>query len=254
MSFLGNLFGGGQQVNYTPSGISNPTGYSVGPGGGISDSSTLQTNIGQLQSTFGQAANATAGLAATVQPGFSQLRRAGLQQINTTAKANLSTLQNNLAQRRIQGSSFANSQISQANADTEQQKANFTAQAYVDELNASNTLLQQQYQYSASQYSVAINQSNIESSTAASLVSNINSTLASTASVQAELDAKAAAGAGSAVGTVLGLGTGGGNTVGGSLVSSAGTGLSSLFGGSTAATATAGDVTSALGDLTALAS
>ena len=149
-----------------------------------------------------------------MQPGFSQLRRAGLQQINTTAKANLSTLQNNLAQRRIQGSSFANSQISQANADTEQQKANFTAQAYVDELNASNTLLQQQYQYSASQYSVAINQSNIESSTAASLVSNINSTLASTASVQAELDAKAAAGAGSAVGTVLGLGTGGGNTVG----------------------------------------
>jgi hypothetical protein len=209
-----------------------PAGYSVGPGGGITQSPTLQANLSGLQSTFGQEAGAYQQLGATVQPGYSQLRRAGLNQINTTAKANLSTLQGNLAQRRIQGSSFANAQISQANADTEQQKANFTAQSYLDELNASATLIQQQYGAATQQFSTAINQSNIESSTAASLVSNINSTMAQTATVQAQLDAQNAAGIGKLAGKVLGLGTGGGTTVGGSLFSGAGSGLNSLFGSS----------------------
>lgn len=226
MSFLSNLFGGNSapQIQYTPSGITNPSGFSVSSGGGVSESPTLSSNIGGLQSTFGQAAGAFGNLAKTVQPGFSQFRNAGLRDITNQFRSARSNLQDTLAQRRVLGSSFANSQFSQQAADEAQTKANFEAQSYIQELQSSYQLTQAQYSAAAQSFSTAIDQSNIESSTAANLVANNNRISANVATAQADLDARAAAGAGSFLGTVLGLGTGGGNTLGGSLFSGLGSG------------------------------
>lgn len=247
MSFLSNLFGGNSapQINYTPSGITNPTGFSIA-GGNVSQSPTLQSNISGLQSTFGQQANALGGLAATVQPGFSQITKAGLQQIGNTFKSNLSNLKDTLAQRRVLGSSFANSQISEAYANEAEQKANFTAQSYLESLQASYQLIQAQYTAQTQGYTAAINQSNIEAATAAQLTAANNTTAAQIATANAQLQAQAQAGAGSFLGTLLGLGTGTNNsTLGGSLLSGAG----SL--GSNVADYIAGGGSSTLGPLLA---
>ena len=262
MSFLSGLFGGGgtPQNSFQPNGISSNTGFSVGSGGSISESPTLQSNIGSLQSTFGAGANAFGQLASTVAPGFNQLTKAGLSQINTQAKANLSTLNQNLSTRRIQGSSFANAQISQANADTEQQKANYVAQSFLQSLQASSSLTQQQYSLATQQYSTAISQSNIEAGVAASLTSSNNQIMGQISQANTALQAQAIAGAGQFAGTLLGLGTGTANsTLGGGLISGATSAGSSvfgslgrLFGGSTAA-ATGSEVTDALASTLSLA-
>lgn len=209
MSFLKSIFGGGSsapQINYNPSGIVNPTGFSVSPGGAVSDSSALSSNIGSLQSTFGAQAGALGGLAATVGPGFSQGRQAGLADIANTFMAQRSNLKDSLAQRRILGSSFANSQFSQLAATQAQTQADFEAKSYLDELQAQYQLIQAQYTAQTNQYSTAINQSNIESQTAASLTASNNNIAAQIATANANLQAQAQAGAGSFLGTLIGTG------------------------------------------------
>ncbi len=207
MSFLKSIFGGGDtpQVQFTPSGFSNPTGFGFG-GGSVSESPTLAGNIGNLQSTFGQAASAFGALGKTVQPGFSQGRMAGLRQISNTFAQNKSNLQDTLAQRRILGSSFANSQFSQQAADEAQTKADFEASSYLQELQASQQLVQQQYNEQTQAFSTAITQSNIESGIAAQLTSSNNQIGAQIASANAQLQAQSQAGAGSFLGTIIGAG------------------------------------------------
>lgn len=204
------------QINYTPSGLTNPSGFNVSPTGTVSDSSGLTSNIGALSNTFMQGGAAYGQLASTVQPGFSQFRQAGLADIANTAASNMSTLKQNLAQRGIAGSSFANAQVSNANATFAQQQADFEASSYLQELSASFQLTQAQYQAQTQAYSTAINQSNIESATAAQLVSSNNQISASIASANAQLQAQSQAGAGSFLGSLLSLGAG----LGGSLITS----------------------------------
>lgn len=207
MSFLSNLFGGNNapQVQFTPSGLSNPTGFNVS-GGNISNSPTLNSNIGGLQQTFSNQASAFGNLAKTVAPGFSQLRKAGLAQIGSTFRANRSNLQQNLAQRRILGSSFANSAFSENAANEAQAKSNFEAQSYLQELQSSMQLVQQQYQAQSQSYSTAINQSNIEAQIGAQLTAQNNQIGSQIAEANAQLTAQSQAGAGSFLGSLIGAG------------------------------------------------
>lgn len=155
-------------------------------------------------------------LGTTVTPGFSQFRAAGLADIANTAASNMSTLKQNLAQRGVAGSNFANDQITNANATTAQTQADFEASSYLQELSASFQLTQAQYQMQTQAYSTAINQSNIESQTAASLVATNNQIGAQIATANAQLTAQSQAGAGSFLGSLLGAGA----TLGSSAITS----------------------------------
>lgn len=198
MSFL---FGGGStpvqspKINFPgPSGFNTAGGSASYSGGSYNFSpSAAQTSaIGSLQSTFGAQAGALGQLRQSVQPGFSQLRRAGLNQLNTQQQATTSNLRDNLAQRRILGSSFAQSSLSQNDAEFAQQKANFVAQSYLQEVQTSNQLIQEQYQAATQQYSVGINQMNFDTGIAAQLTSQATQASASVAEAQAKLDAQTA--------------------------------------------------------------
>jgi hypothetical protein len=253
---MSSLFGGTtispSQINFNPAnfnvGSTGLTGTYTGGGGfNLQQTQALSSQVGQLQNTFGQAASAFGALGATVQPGFSQFRQAGLADIANQQAQATSNLSNNLAQRRVLGSSFAQNQLSNNAATFAQQQADFTAQSYVQELQASTQLTQQQFQAATQQFSVGINQMNFEAGIAAQLSSQASSSLANIATAQAQLDQQAAqfnatqnsnalAGLGKLAGTFLGLGTGTNNsTIGGNLFSSAGSGISNLFGGGTAA-------------------
>jgi hypothetical protein len=200
------------QINYKPGGF-NAGGIGAYMGGGgnynLKESSGLQSQVGQLQSTFGQQASALGNLAQTVAPGFSLFRQAGLADIAGQGQANIANLRDTMAQRRILGSSFANSQISQANADIEKQRTDFIAQSYLQELNASNRLIQEQYHAATQQFQVGINQMNFEAGIAADLTKSANSAMASVATAQAKLDQESAManaqGMGQLAGTALGM-------------------------------------------------
>lgn len=238
-----NILGGGIQasnINYTPAGFTSPgfSGSYSGGGVNITNSPGLNSAIGNLQSTFGSEANAFNALGNTVKPGFSQLRTAGLNQLNTQQQATVSNLTQNLANRKVLGSSFANNNISNTEAEFAQQKANFAANSYLQEFQAYTQATQERYQAQAQQYYSFINQSNIESGLAAQLSQQNNQIMANIATADAGLQQQASVfnaqqnmaaitGVGKAIGTVAGLGVGGGATIGGSIFNSLATGSGS---------------------------
>jgi hypothetical protein len=199
------------QINYQPKGF-NAGGISASSGAGgtirIKDSAGLKSQIGQLQSTFGQQASDLAALRGTVAPGFSQFRQAGLSDIATQGQASVSNLRDEMAKRRILGSSFANSQISQANADIEKARSDFIAQSYLQELSASNSLIQEQYQAATSGFKVGIDQMNFEAGIAAQLTQSANETMSKVATAQAQLDQQNAQANAEGIGKAIGLGVG----------------------------------------------
>lgn len=132
------------------------------------------------------------GLRATVQPGFSVFRKAGLESIENSRQKTQSDLQHNLAQRRVQGSSFANSSFSQANADFAKTSSDFIAQTYLQELAATDQLTKEMYGSLAQEYQSALNQVNFEGTLAADLASKGSSILASVSETQGQLDLGAA--------------------------------------------------------------
>ena len=212
MSFLGSIFGSGSssapRIQGTVPNI-NTSGYAGSYAGGaynLAPTSALSSTIGNLQSTFGQAASAFGNLAQTVAPGFSQFRQAGLSQLANTQAGNISNLTQNLAQRRVLGSSFANASLSQANADYAQNQANFVAQSYLQELQASQQLIQQEFAAKTSEFKVGLDQMNLEASLAASLSTSASSSMNQIATAQAQLDEKNAEANASGFGKILGLG------------------------------------------------
>jgi hypothetical protein len=229
------------QINYKPGGF-NAGGISAYQGAGgnynLKESPQLQGLIGGVQNTFQQQAGALGNLAQTVAPGFSQFRQAGLADIAQQGQANVSNLSDTLAQRRVLGSSFANSSIAQANADIEKQRTDFIAQSYLQELSASNQLIQEQYTASINSFQTGINQMNFEAGIAANLTQSANATMAAVATAQAKIDAASAAANAQGMGQAIGLGVGMIGASPTSLAGIAGQGLTGgpAFGGQSALT------------------
>jgi len=231
-----------QPAGFTSSGF---TGSYAGGSYNVAPTAGLSSTVGQLQSTFGQAATAFKGLGATVAPGFSTFRKAGLADLTTQQQASRSNLQDTLAQRRILGSSFANAQQSQQDAEFAAKRDQFIAQSYLAELEASNKLIQEQFQAKTQQFAVGINEMNLEAGIAADLSAKATSSMASIAQAQAELDAKAQAGVGSFFGTLASGGLGAFGKYAGS--SSGSSALTSLFGGAGGASSAGGTAAAATG-------
>lgn len=206
MSFLSG--GTNTNINYKPANLTGGAVNATFGGGGynLGLSPQASTAVGNIQSTFQGQAGALGGLAATVKPGFSLFRAAGENAIETGRLANISNLRDTLAQRRILGSSFGNASISQANAEYDQQKANFEAQSYLEELDASNKLINEQYGAAVSGFQVGLNELNLETQVGANLTQTANSAMAQIAINQAQINQKNAAGLGSAIGAAAAIG------------------------------------------------
>ena len=219
---LGGLFGGASKappkVNYNHPGFNagglsasfGNNGYSISPTG------DRTAAVGGIANTFGQQATDIAGLRSQFTPGFSALRQAQLSQIGSNRTAAIGNLQQNLQNRRVLGSSFAQDAVNRTQEQYDQQQQQVIAQTYLQELSAQQQLIQQQYTAARGQFQTGLDEMNLEASVAAELTGKASSTLESAAATQAQLDAANAAGQGKFFG---GLGQ------------MFGSGLQSIFGG-----------------------
>lgn len=203
MSFLS-----APKINYSPPGFS---------GGGINATfsgnkynlgvSPERSNaVGNVASTFGQAASAFGALGQQVKPGFSLFRQAGLSDLSNQQHSAQSNLSENMAKRRVLGSSFASDAASRQDAEFAKQRDDFIAQSYLQELEASNKLTQQQFEASVQQFQTGITEMNFEAGIAADLTGKASAAMAGIATAQAQLDAQNAAGIGKMLGTVAAIG------------------------------------------------
>ena len=169
----GGLFGSSSgasapQINYTPTGFSGGglTGSMSGGNFNVSPTSARSNLVGGLSSTFGNQATALGQLRSTVTPGFSQFRQAGMNTLESGRQAAIGNLRQNLARRRVLGSSFAQSALGNVDAQYAQNEANFQADAYLKELAANNQLLQQQFEAARGQFTTGLNEMNLEANLA----------------------------------------------------------------------------------------
>lgn len=83
------------------------------------------------------------GVRDQVRPGFSEFRRAGLEEIGTRARQSIGNLRDNLARRRVLGSSFAGDAIQRAEREFAQEESEFAAATTLQELDVFTQLTQQ---------------------------------------------------------------------------------------------------------------
>src|SRR6185437_756114 len=184
---LGGLLGGGgksaPQVNFTPPGF-NAGGLSAsfaGNGYNVNPSADRTAAVGNIANTFGQQTSALGNLGAQFAPGFSNLRQSQLAQISSNRTSAIGDLRQNLQNRRVLGSSFAQDAINRTSAQYDQQQQQVIAQTYLQELGAQQQLIQQQYTAARGQFQTGLDELNLEAGVASDLTTKATSSLSSAA-------------------------------------------------------------------------
>jgi hypothetical protein len=230
MSWLSSLFSG-PKVNYTPSSFSTPGTSATFKNNKytVSDSPAVTSDINSLSSLYKELGTKYGTLADQVTPGYNDLLKSQLTDINDTATRSIGNLAQNLRSRRILGSSFGNDTITRAQNEFAKTRAQTIADTFLKSLDANQQLIGKQYAANTQAVQTGLTQLNFDSSLAAQLASGANSAMASAAVAQAQLDAKAQAGVGSFIGSMLGPI--------GKVGSALGSGLTGMFGAGSAGAA-----------------
>lgn len=152
--------------------------------------------VDSVSGLFGNEADLTAGLRASVAPGISELRASRLAEIENARHAAIGDLRDNLARRRVLGSSFGADAISRAESEFGQQKDRVAAESFLQELELTNQLTNQEFSQRRAVFNTHLDELNLEANLAAKLASGATDALARTAMMDAQLAAQSAAGQG----------------------------------------------------------
>ena len=191
---LGGLGGDDLFGNNIPNELKNPRLTSfTSPGLNAAFKSPEQLELERSQGTtdalsgisgaFKTQAGELGALKPLVEPGFGRLTQAGINAVRDARRASMGDLRQNLARRRVLGSSFGADDISRTNAEFAKKENEFASEAFVKELELSTQLINSQAQAEAASYATFIDQSNIESAFATQLSSGVSSILSNNAKI-----------------------------------------------------------------------
>lgn len=225
-----NLNAGGLKSRFSGNSLNvSSTGARKGLVNNLSQTSLNQADL--LAGLRGQVGDATSGLTAS-----------RLAQIEDARKASASNLRDNLARRKILGSSFAGDAQTRNELDFARQREQAAAEGFLQEIDLKNQLINQEFDVRRNAFSTKLDELNLQADLGAKFASLASSTLQASAQLraqlavqsaqtqaqlgiqQANLDAQAQAGAGNLFGLA-------GDALFGPALDSAGTSISSsLFG------------------------
>lgn len=244
MSFITDLFKSPSSVT-APTVTYNPSGFRAGgikatSSGNITESPERIGLVQGAENAYGGAATELGKLRQTVGPGFNDLLNARLADLANQQTSAIGNLRQNLASRRILGSSFGQDTINNLNATFNQQRDQAIANNFLDSLNANAKLLDAETQARANQFNAGLNDLNLQADIGTKISQSANQILAQNAQVNAKLLADAQQGQAKALGSIFGSVAGGLGSAAGSILgpsaSAAGNALAgSLFAGGTAA-------------------
>ena len=234
---ISSLFGGGDAGSINAPAKAKP--IDIKAGGLISKTSGKKVKItstgqrkklvGQISSTFGSQADELGSLRELVETGFGRLTSSRLREIENARRRSIGNLRDNLARRRVLGSSFAGDALTRGELEFAQEKEKAAAESFLQELDLSVQLLNQESEANRQQFQVNLDEMNLQADLALKLATNATSALTNSAQLQtilatnqAKLDASAISGEGQLAGQVLGPAIK-------TLSSSVGTGVAGLF-------------------------
>ena len=175
-----------------------------GKGFDLLQSPQMQQWLQQASGAFGQQGASLEELLPMVSPAFGNLSKAALSNIENQRLSTIGDLRENLARRRVGGSSFASDAAARTDAEFAQKKAEVGAQMTLAEIDATTKLLEQITGARVNQWQTFIQQSNFESGLAAQLSSGVSSAMASNAQMAAQINAQNTANTMDLVGTGIG--------------------------------------------------
>lgn len=206
------LFGGGSSKASAGLSTAKPTNINAG---GLSTSlgrdNVLSVTpsaerlglVSGVANTFGPQADFLGSLLSKVAPGFSDLRTSRLAEIENARQSAIGNLRDNLARRRVLGSSFAGDAINRGNLEFAQEKEKAQAESLLQEIDMSNQIAQAQFEAQRSQFQTFLDEMNLHADLATQLSSQATSQLGANARLKAQLDAMSAQGAGKFFGQTL---------------------------------------------------
>lgn len=201
------LFGGGAST--TPA---NPvTGINAGGitstlkngSVGITSSGARSGLVGNIAATFPDQAALLSKLRMSVAPGMSAFRASRLAELEGNRRKATGDLRDNLARRRVLGSSFAQDSLTRANLSFAKEKDAIEADSFLTELQLTQQLTNAEFEARRGEFHTALDELNLQTEVATQLASGATTQLGANARLKADLDAKAAAGAGQFFGNAL---------------------------------------------------
>lgn len=198
------------------------TGSISGGTAKVSSSSARSGLVDQLASTSLNQAGQLAGLRGQVSDAVGGLKATRLQEVENARKSSISNLRDNLARRRILGSSFASDALTRSELEFAQQADKVSAESFLQEIDMKNQLINQEFDARRTAFTTRLDEMNLQADLAAGLSTQANNLLQQSAQLksqlamqsaqlqsligiqQAGLDAEAQAGAGALFGKIGG--------------------------------------------------
>lgn len=218
-SIFGKLFGGGGNVSNKVANIN--AGGLRSRGGRITSSPLREGLVGQVAATFPEQARLLGGLRESVRPGFSALRESRLSGLDSDRRRVVGNLRDNLARRRVLGSSFASDAVTRSELDFSREADRVRAESFLQELDMTQQLVEQEFTARRGEFQTRLDELNLQAEIGTQLASGATAQLGANARLKAELASQAAAGAGrffeptaNAIGSAVSGMFGGGSTAG----------------------------------------
>jgi len=136
-----------------------------------------------ISGAFKTQAGELGALKPLVEPGFGRLTESGIRAIRDARRSSIGDLKQNLARRRVSGSSFAGDDISRTNAEFAKKENEFASEAFIKELALSTQLINSQAQAEAQSFATFVDQSNLETGFATTLASGVSAILSNNAKI-----------------------------------------------------------------------
>lgn len=175
------------------------------PGGvvqqGVTASPERMGLITGLQSSLRSRAGEIRGLLPQVEAGFGRLTQAGMEtfgaareRLQNRRTQAIGNLRDNLARRRVLGSSFASDALARADAEFAQaereltaDEARFRATSFLQELDTTHRLMGEAASFDIEAFNTALNEMNLQANVAAQLATGTASAIQNAANLQTQI-------------------------------------------------------------------
>jgi hypothetical protein len=152
--------------------------------------------ISGISDLFRSQANTYGNIRGLVSPGFGALTKARVGTLENRGASRLSNLRDNLAKRRVLGSSFGQGQIQSEQRQLDQDIAEVRARSMLEELDLTTGLIEKQYTSDIAAVETILGELNLQAQFGQSLLTGAQTVLANNASIQSQLAVQNAQGFG----------------------------------------------------------
>lgn len=152
--------------------------------------------VGDVASTFSKQADIIGNQRDRARLGLSDLRASRLAGLENARQKSVGNLRDNIASRKVSGSSFGQNALTRANLAFQEEGDRIRSESFMQELDLTNKLIEQEFNTRRQGFQTVLDEMNLQAEVATQLATRATAEFGANARLKQELAAKSAAGAG----------------------------------------------------------